>query len=117
MSYEPAHLDHLLNDRKPATSALGPAQRAVVGLGFLVALLINPLFCEAQNLATNPGFETGNTSGWVPFGSPTLSVQTAQVHSGAYAALVQNRSATYNGIAQSLQSVLQTNTIYSLSAW
>jgi len=49
---------------------------------------------SAQNLATNPGFEAGNTSGWFAFGTPTISVQTAQVHSGTYAAQVTNRSGT-----------------------
>jgi len=48
----------------------------------------------AQNLATNPGFETGNTSGWSPFGSPAISAQSVQIHSGSYAALVTNRTAS-----------------------
>ena len=71
----------------------------------------------AQNLATNPGFETGNTSGWYGFGSPTISAETAQVHSGAYAALVTNRTATYMGIAQSFQGVMQSGQTYAISAW
>ena len=57
----------------------------------------------AQNLVTNPGFEAGDTTGWFAFGPPTISAQTNQVHSGKYAGLVTNRTATWNGIAQSLQ--------------
>ncbi len=72
----------------------------------------------AQPLATNPGFETGDTIGWFGFGSPTsISVQTTQVHSGSYAALVTNRTDTWMGIAQVFAGVLQTNEVYLVSAW
>src|SRR5579862_271513 len=72
---------------------------------------------QAQNLVTNPGFETGNTSGWFAFGSPTISVETSQVHSGTYACLVTNRTATYMGIAQSFVGVLTPGQTYNVSAW
>jgi O-glycosyl hydrolase len=88
------------------------AQAAVV-IGFVLQAGI----AAAQNLATNPGFETGNTSGWFAFGSPTISVQTSQVHSGSYAGLVTNRTATYMGIAQSFQGVLQQNQTYTIGVW
>jgi glucuronoarabinoxylan endo-1,4-beta-xylanase len=71
----------------------------------------------AQNLVTNPGFETGDTSGWTTQGSPQISAQTVQVHSGTYAALVTNRTAAWNGIAQSLTSALQAGQTYNVSAW
>jgi glucuronoarabinoxylan endo-1,4-beta-xylanase len=71
----------------------------------------------AQELAINPGFETGDTTGWTTQGSPTLTVENTQVHSGSYACLVTNRTATWNGIAQSFTSVLQANQTYNVSAW
>jgi glucuronoarabinoxylan endo-1,4-beta-xylanase len=80
-------------------------------------LVFHPGFASAQELATNPGFETGNTSGWTVFGSPTLTVETVQVHSGSYACLVTNRTATYMGAAQSFTSVLQSGQTYNVSAW
>jgi len=83
----------------------------------LLTLLLLPCLAHAQNLAQNPGFETGNTSGWTPFGSSTISAQTAQVHSGAYAAIVQNRTATWNGIAQSFAGVMQPGQSYDISVW
>ena len=90
-------------------------------LFYVVGLSAGSFFCApnvlAQNLATNPGFETGNTSGWLPFGSPIISAETVQVHSGNYAALVTNRTATYMGISQSLTGVLQAGQTYSISAW
>jgi glucuronoarabinoxylan endo-1,4-beta-xylanase len=80
-------------------------------------MFVSTVFSYGQNLATNPGFETGDTSGWFAFGAPTISAQSTQVHSGTFAALVQNRTATYNGIAQTLTSVLQPNQTYNISAW
>jgi endo-1,4-beta-xylanase len=71
----------------------------------------------AQNLVTNPGFETGNTSGWFAFGTPTIAIETSKVHAGAYAAEVSNRTATYMGIAQSFVGVLQSGQTYNVSAW
>ncbi len=72
---------------------------------------------EAQNFATNPGFETGNTSGWHGFGSPTISASTAQAYSGTYSGRVTNRTASYMGIAQSFQGVLTSGQTYNISAW
>src|SRR6185437_13308111 len=62
-------------------------------------------------------FETGDTSGWLAFGSPTISAQTGQVHSGTYAAAVTNRTASYMGIAQSFVGDLQAGQTYDVSAW
>ena len=71
----------------------------------------------AQNLVTNPGFETGDTTGWFAFGTPTIAAETSQVHSGSYAGLVTNRTATYMGIAQSFLGDLQSGQTYNVSAW
>lgn len=70
----------------------------------------------AQNLAQNPGFESG-TAGWFGFGPVTFMSSTAQPHTGSRSALVQNRTATYNGVAQSLLGVLQPTNTYRISAW
>jgi glucuronoarabinoxylan endo-1,4-beta-xylanase len=83
-------------------------------LGFI---FLGAGFVSAQNLATDPGFETGDTTGWSAFGSPAISAQTIQVHSGSYAGLVTNRTATYMGIAQSFAGVLQSGQVYNVSAW
>ncbi len=80
-------------------------------------LVTASLSSQAQNLVTNAGFETGDTTGWFAFGSCTLSVETSQVHSGTYAAQVTGRTATYMGIAQSFVGVLQAGQTYDVSAW
>ena len=71
----------------------------------------------AQNLAVNPGFETGDTTGWSVFSSPTITIESLQTHSGDYACLVTNRTDTYMGIAQSFFGVLQSNRTYAVSVW
>jgi glucuronoarabinoxylan endo-1,4-beta-xylanase len=71
----------------------------------------------AQNLAQNPGFESGNTSGWLSFGPTTISAQSTTIHSGSYAGLVQDRADTWHGIAQPLLGVIQPGQPCNLSAW
>jgi glucuronoarabinoxylan endo-1,4-beta-xylanase len=83
----------------------------------ILMLVLLAGLAEAQNLVTNPGFETGDTTGWFPFGSPTISAETNQVYSGTYACLVANRTATYMGIAQSFVGDLQAGQTYNVSAW
>lgn len=83
----------------------------------LAGVFILPCRVPAQNLAVNPGFENGNTSGWSSFGPPVISVQTTQVHSGTYGALVQGRTATWNGIAQSMAAIMQSGQTYNISAF
>jgi glucuronoarabinoxylan endo-1,4-beta-xylanase len=83
-------------------------------LGFLFS---GAGFVSAQNLVTNPGFETGDTTGWLAFGSPTIAAETSQVHSGTYAAQVSNRTQTFMGIAQSFVGVLEAGQTYNVSAW
>ncbi|HUA37136.1 MAG TPA: carbohydrate binding domain-containing protein [Candidatus Sulfopaludibacter sp.] len=87
--------------------------------GLLLPALLTMFHLSAwgQNLVMNPGFETGTTTGWFPFGSPTLTIETSQVHSGTYACQVANRTATYMGIAQSFVGVLQAGQTYNVSAW
>src|SRR5690348_14242097 len=96
-------------------------KRYTAGLLSSALLAVFTVSAQAQNLVTNPGFETGNTTGWAPFGgsspNPTISVETSQVHSGTYAAQVSNRSQTYMGIGQSLVGSLQSGLTYNVSAW
>ena len=84
----------------PLAKKLARVQTALV-----IGLVLRAGLVAAQNLVTNPGFETGNTSGWFAFGSPSLAAEASQVHSGSYACLVTNRTATWNGIAQSFAAL------------
>ena len=86
-------------------------------VGLVAAIFILSAFqIGAQNLALNPGFESG-TTGWSGYGSVTFTSLSAQPHIGSRSALVQNRTATWNGVAQSLLGVLQPTNTYRISAW
>ena len=69
------------------------------------------------NLITNPGMETGNTSGWSVNGAGTIAVSTAQKHSGTYSLLHTGRTATWNGPLQNLTSKVQSGKTYACSGW
>jgi glucuronoarabinoxylan endo-1,4-beta-xylanase len=84
---------------------------------FVIGFVLQAGMAVAQNLVTNPGFETGDATGWFAFGSPTISVENTQVHSGNYAAQVTGRTSSYMGIAQSFQGDLQSGQTYDVSAW
>jgi O-glycosyl hydrolase len=82
-----------------------------------IGLVLHAGPAAAQNLITNPGFETGDASGWAGWGSATISAETAQIHTGSFACLVTNRTANWNGIVQSFLGVLQSGQTYNVSAW
>ena len=69
------------------------------------------------NLITNPGLETGNTSGWSVNGAGSIAVSTAQKHAGTYSLLHTGRTATWNGPLQNLTSKVQNGRTYACSGW
>jgi glucuronoarabinoxylan endo-1,4-beta-xylanase len=114
MQYLPGILSPLLAVRKTGLRNKWLSLPAALVIG----LILQAGMAVAQpNLVTNPGFETGTTTGWSPFGSVTLTVETSQVHSGTYACQVANRTATYMGISQSFIGLLQAGQTYDVSAW
>lgn len=96
---------------------------AMVWLNRLFASVLLGAACSAvlhaadppANLVSNPGFESG-TSSWRARGSESLVVST-QAHTGAGAMLVTNRSATWQGPAQSLFGSLRPGGAYFCAAW
>ncbi len=83
---------------------------AVVPLAAATIALAAP--ASAANILANPGFETGNLSGWT---CSLGSVVASPVHSGSFA-LAGAASASDN--AQCTQTVsVQPNSAYTLSGW
>lgn len=70
-----------------------------------------------NNLITNPGLETGNTTGWAVNGAGSIAVSTTQKHSGAYSLLSTGRTATWNGPIQNITSKVQSGKTYTCSGW
>ena len=70
------------------------------------------------SLLQNPGFERGTTEGWFNFGEDTAIMVTDETaQTGTYAALVTNRSETWQGIAQDLTAVMEPGRTYEISGW
>ncbi len=67
------------------------------------------------NVVTNPGFESG-AAPWVARGAASLVV-SAPAHTGTGAAWVTNRTADWNGVAQSLLGQLRPGGSYFCAAW
>ena len=83
---------------------------AMNNCALVIGFLLHAGLASAQqtNLLANPGFETGNTAGWSAFGSPTLTAEGAQVHTGSFACAVTGRTGTFMGISQSLVGLAQS---------
>ena len=67
----------------------------------------------ASNLVTNPGFETGNLSGWTCDAGDTAV--TSPVHSGSYALQMNPSSSTTGQCTQTIS--VQASTAYTLSGY
>ncbi|GJF28865.1 hypothetical protein KNE206_15650 [Kitasatospora sp. NE20-6] len=97
-----------MRTRNRLTAALGAVALAAA---WAVAL---PGTAQAANLLTNPGFETGSTSGWSCSGG-LGSVVSSPVHGGTKAL---SGAASASDTAQCTQTVaVQPNTAYTLSGW
>lgn len=63
------------------------------------------------------GFETGTAEGWMPRGSVTLTVTTADQHSGSYSLLTSNRTAAWQGPRLNVTSKMYNGSRYRISVW
>ncbi|HOX09500.1 MAG TPA: carbohydrate binding domain-containing protein [Candidatus Omnitrophota bacterium] len=77
-----------------------------------IAILLAIPAAASANLLVNPGFETGNFSGWSPYAFGSEQVSSANPHTGAYEARINN----YGWITQTVNSVTP-NTAYKLSSY
>jgi len=79
----------------------------------LVGMMLNA--AQAQNLVTNPGFESG-TNDWFSFGPATV-VASSGGHSGAACAGIALPTGSSPGIGQRMPPELQPGQTYTWSAW
>jgi hypothetical protein len=75
-----------------------------------------PAAAASGNLLTNPDME-GGTTGWSVFGAGTLASNTSVVHGGSRSLLRTGRTASWNGPAQSVTSVLANGASFTTSVW
>jgi GH35 family endo-1,4-beta-xylanase len=71
---------------------------------------------RGPNLVANPGFETGDTSGWVTWGA-TILATTAAAHGGTTSAIVSDRTATWQGPVVPLTAAVTPGATYAAGAW
>ena len=101
-------------------------RRRIRSLGLAVALTLAsvvavsaanaPASAASGNLLTNADLESG-TTGWSVFGAGSVASSTSPVHGGTRALLRTGRTASWNGPAQSVTSVLANNSSYTTSVW
>ncbi|MDX1381116.1 MAG: carbohydrate binding domain-containing protein, partial [Xanthomonadales bacterium] len=86
----------------------------------LAVLLVGCAAAQAQepapNLVENPGFEAG-LEPWQALGDAVLTRSAELQHGGEYSGRVGDRSATWQGPAQSMQGLLEPDVAYRVSAW
>jgi hypothetical protein len=70
-----------------------------------------------QNLLANPGFETGDATGWITTWGWNFTATTEQVHSGIYSGLANNRSDTWQGAWHSVMGLMDDGKTYRISGW
>ncbi|MGC8623978.1 MAG: glucoamylase family protein, partial [Phycisphaerae bacterium] len=93
---------------------------ALMAIGSVVLLAGT---ASANNMVTNPGFETGHFTAWKSYGSWRISNNPADVHSGKYAAVnnltvsVGTTSTTYSGLYQNVSDPNAAGQAFNASAW
>ena len=69
-----------------------------------------------ENILTDGDFE-GGLGGWGPRGDATVTLVTNEVHGGVNSALVEGRTANWQGISKDVVNVFTAEKTYNVSAW
>jgi hypothetical protein len=75
-----------------------------------------PAAAASGNLLTNADME-GGTTGWSAFGGGSLASNTSVVHGGTRSLLRTGRTASWNGTAQNVTSVVANGASFTASVW
>jgi len=87
-----------------------------VGLAGLAVFALAAAQPAAAQLVSN-GFEDGTTQGWGPRGGVTVTSSTDVAHTGTHSLKTLGRTASWNGPALDLRTVLPRNATYRVTAW
>jgi len=91
--------------------------RQILAVWILVASCVMTVPSYGQNLLTNPGFEDGNSTGWVAMGEYGLDVTDKQAHRGNYSIYCHDRTANWQGPNQNILGKMEPGRRYTISAW
>jgi hypothetical protein len=89
---------------------------AVVLTLALVTVPVQGAAAASGNLLANADME-GGTTGWSVFGAGTLASNTSVFHGGTRSLLLTGRTASWNGPAQTVTSVLANEASFTTSIW
>jgi len=89
---------------------------AALMLVSLIAAPAHQASAASGNLLTNADLESG-TTGWSVWGAGTQASNTSVVHGGTHSLLRTGRTASWNGPAQSVTSLLTNGGNYTASVW
>lgn len=105
-------------DIKPGAISRSRSSGPATARRMLVAawLAFIPALAWGQPI-TNHTFENGQTHGWGPRGPVTVVSSTDVARTGAASLKTTGRTASWNGPAIDLRSMLQANTTYQISGW
>ncbi len=112
-----------LSNRRSARVASHDSQRtqtSLVVLSLLLFLLVlaGSSQASAQTVVFQSDFEDGTTTGWYPFGSPTLTNTTLAAHGGTNSLLTTGRTDTWQGPAHDLPiGTFAPGSTFHFSAW
>jgi endo-1,4-beta-xylanase len=85
------------------------------GLAAILLCMVCSRASAADNLVTNPGFESG-TTGWYGTGC-NFTTSTTVYHSGSRSGYAYNRTNTWSSIRQSMLSKMEAGKTYYISGW
>ncbi|MGD1043527.1 MAG: carbohydrate binding domain-containing protein [Sedimentisphaerales bacterium] len=81
----------------------------------ILILLLGTSYGDVNNILVNPGFETGDTTGWSSHYGATISAVTSPVYSGSYSGRASGRAQTYQGIQQDIKDKVVIGQTYQIS--
>ncbi len=85
---------------------------------FIVTEIAGPPGGPQDNSGITTNFEDGKTDGWFPrIGDETLTVTTADEHSGSYSLLTTGRQHAYDGPAISVNNKMYNGSQYQVTVW
>jgi GH35 family endo-1,4-beta-xylanase len=93
-----------------------PQKNTAIVSAILALCLFSINASAGENVLTNPGFETGDTSGWTTW-SGNFAASNAQAHTGAYSGLCTDRTEYWQGPVQSVLGKMINGQTYHCSAW
>lgn len=85
---------------------------------FSIVKISDPPGPPANTTGFASNFETGTTEGWAPrIGDETLTVTSADAHSGANSVLVSGRTTAFRGAAINATNIMFNGSRYKVSLW